>query len=99
MSGMSDPDPEIEIESIASALNDAREKVRQGNLVDLTEFAERVGRLCDTLTSLPLANTAAYADRLDYLADDLNALAHDVNDQREQLRKRLGGLDGGPAAS
>lgn len=92
-------DPESEIESIASALNAARERVRQGDLVDLTDFAERIGRLCDTLTALPLSNAAAYADRLDHLADDLNGLANDVNDQREQLRKRLSGLDGGSTAA
>lgn len=96
MAGTSDP--ESEIESIASALNTARERVRQGNLIDLTDFAERIGRLCDALTALPLNTAAAYADRLDHLADDLNALANDVNDQREQLRKRLGGLGGGSTA-
>ena len=88
------PNPETEIESIASALNAARDQVRQGDLVDLNEFAERIGRLCDTLTALPLNAAAAYADRLDHLADDLNALANDVNDQREQLRRRLDGIGG-----
>lgn len=91
--------PETEIESIASALNAARDRIRKGDLVDLNEFAERIGKLCDNLTSLPLNAAVAYADRLDDLANDLNALANDVNDQREQLRRRLGGLSGGGPAT
>ena len=90
--------PESEIESIAAALTAARDRVRQGDLIDLSDFAERIGRLCDALTALPLSNAAAYADRLDHLADDLNALANDVNDQREQLRRRLSGLGDGSTA-
>jgi hypothetical protein len=87
---MAPPNPRVadlmsELEAVAELVAEARRGLAEGALLDLAGLEDRVGRLCEALTTLPRPDAGSFAEPMTALVSDLDALVLAVKTQYQEF--------------
>lgn len=72
-------------QDIMTYIKDAREITARGEFVSLDKLDKRVAQLCEAAQQLPVTESAAFADRLEEMVQELNALQQHFGDKRAEI--------------
>ncbi len=67
-----------EINNLTHLVAEARQLVQEGNVIDMSNFQERVGELCKAIAANPPADVDGMMAAIQRLVGDLNTLASDL---------------------
>lgn len=77
------------LDDLRSYMNDARAMCDRGEFMALDGLDGRVKTICDTIGALPVAEARGYADELDAIGKDLEALQDYFMEKRAALGEEL----------
>jgi len=67
-----------EITNLGHLVGEARQLVKDGNVIDMSNFQDRVADLCKAIAENPPSDTDAIMAAIHVLVTDLNQLAEDL---------------------
>ena len=79
-------------QDITDYIANARAIIDSGEYIELENLDGRVAELCDTIRAMEPEQSTAFADRLDTLLEDLNALQRSFIESRDNLQGELKGV-------
>lgn len=84
---------EAQLEKANGIVEEAKAKLQAGDEVDLSGLDQLVAEVCQQITQLPEEKAAEFAGRLQELMESLNQIAALLQQQQQQVRQQLEGLN------
>jgi hypothetical protein len=86
-------DPDYLIGRIRDYVVDCKEKFAQDEVVGLTPLQGKIVELCDVLNAMPVDQAEKMNPKLQSLMVELDALAREIEAQKQRVTEQLGGLN------